>query len=83
MASHSWEVPRHSRHACEGDAVRGSDSNSDFEAPPASAGDEFVEAMVELLMMRVLNAGQFCSLMYFAGLAGVSAATRYVTHPDL
>jgi hypothetical protein len=83
MASHSWESPRPSRHTWEdsGDAVGGSEPDSDFEAPPASAGDEFIQAMVELLMMRVLNAGQFCSLMYLAGKAGVSAATRYGKPP--
>ena len=88
---HSWEDDADAfveRVREEGYAVGAGDSDddseasaSDWEIPESTFEDEFVAELLELYLIRVLNARQFCSLCFRASKAGVSAATKYAFDP--
>ena len=56
-------------------------SGSEADDPGPSPGEDLVEYMVELLNERTLNARQFCTVMYYAGRAGVREAAPYGLQP--
>ena len=54
-----------------------SDDTGDEPASAATAGQDFVEYMISLLLRRALNAREFCEAMYLAGKAGVAEAVPF------
>ena len=89
---HNWEEDASAleeRVREEGYAVGADDSDDDSEAsasdwdiPESNFEDAFVAELLELYLIRVLNARQFCSLCFRASKAGVSAATKYAFDPN-
>ena len=68
--------------ADEGLSEGGESSGSDFQIQEVSAEEEFVQECILLFLQRVLNARQFCTLMFRAGRAGNAQAVRYGLNPD-
>ena len=58
------------------------DADVEVDSDSMSPAEEFIEFSCELLYTRVLNARQFCSLMWHAGRAGVAAASSYGLSPN-
>ena len=87
MSSHTWEPRRHSwedpiaAHGAAADEWGAYDSDDGECVPEFSPGQEFVQAMLDLLLIRTLNAKQFCTLMHLAGKAGIAEAVRYGHRP--
>ena len=57
------------------------ESDSDGQEGVMPDGSEFVKLMTSYLMTRVLNATQFCQLMYWAGKAGIEVGQPFGVHP--
>ena len=74
--AHSWEDVRDDVH---GDADLDSESSSEDAMP--STWDAFGEFAVDLLLLRVLNAKQFCLLMWYAWKAGLESAKPFAFRP--
>ena len=66
----SWEEPERSL------PVR-CDSDTSDDDEPIDSGVAFVEYCKDLLLARVLNAVQYCTIMRLAGDAGVTSAVRF------
>ena len=81
-----WKAPapvaEEDMHDGEDGQWGGECSDSDFEEPPPTPADEFVNFMVGFLMRRTLNAKQFCIAMYWASKAGIPLAERYGFPPN-
>ena len=90
MAAHSWERPAR-QHSWEVRAPQPSDSDDegpwgepssgDENIPPATAGEELVAVCRGYLSEHVLNAKQFCTIMYWASKAGVVEAQQFSLQP--
>ena len=64
-----------------GDAEWGGEcSDSEKEQEP-TPGEQFVDFMLSLLMLRVLNSKQFCIAMFWAAKAGLNEAAKYGKAP--
>ena len=57
-------------------------SDDEFRTAPATPTSEFIKFVSLLLMTRVLNAKQFCILMYWAWQAGIGACTDDALPPN-
>ena len=73
-APHAWDTPP------ANDDPDDNDSEVEDTRTPA---EMFIEIMIMLLIMRNLNAREFCTLMFWAGRAGVAGASDYGLNPDL
>ena len=58
------------------------DEMDDDEQTSTDWGETFVDFCIKLLITRVLTARTFCSLMFFAFNAGISAANKYKLKPN-
>jgi hypothetical protein len=82
------ELPRHPWEECEdgGDSTSARPDASDGEDDGADGNEDaaagaFIQHMIMLYLRRTLTAVQFCEAMYYAGLAGISSASRYGHRP--
>lgn len=85
-SAHSWEQHRHSwerprRPKPPGDPEWGGECSDSEEEPEMTPGEQFVDFMLSLLMLRVLSSKQFCIAMYWAAKAGLDAAAKYGKAP--
>ena len=76
-AGHSWEEADDVMPEGFGDG----DSDSDHAEVESTPWDDFLEFVFDLLMMRVLNAKQFCLIMWYAWKAGLMSAKKYAFRP--
>ena len=57
------------------------ESDSDDDAPPISPVDELITFLIELVLVRALNARQFCVIMYWIGRCGVEKCKKFGLQP--
>ena len=71
--------------ADEDDGSRCASSDEEHGADPNESDDDaagnFIQEMTTLYLKRVLDAGQFCVIMYHAGRAGIGSAVKYGYKP--
>ena len=85
-ATHSWEVPQDAW-GVRPDVGVGAGGDDEFSDSDLSDGpildpqDEFIEFALDLLNFRCLNARQFCTMMFFAGRAGLGKCKKYGHRP--
>ena len=63
-----------------GGVYSGSDDEDQLHGPN-TAGSEFVKYMVSLLCGSILSARTFCTIMYYATVAGIKDAEKYSQKP--
>jgi hypothetical protein len=77
-SGHSWEAAEH----VGPEGFPDGDSDSDHAAVESTPWDELLEFLLDLLLMRVLNARHFCLIMWFVWKAGLVEAKRYAFRPN-
>ena len=66
----------------DADSTRSLTSSDDAHVAEPTPGEELVGFCKILLWSRTLNAREFCTIMYWAGKAGVAEAAPLGFHPD-
>ena len=83
---HSWEqlgaADTRAADAADGEHFWGECSDDEADTEPASTPfSELIFVMTTMLFMRVLNARQFCEIMFWIGKCGISEANKWGFRP--